>query len=76
MKTALAGAAPMQSAMNGPLQQLAQAGSQMSNTLAGYGAWVRGVGSFLDVDNQGSASGFSASGGGDASPASIIPSGR
>jgi outer membrane autotransporter protein len=64
VKTALAGTAPMQIAMNGPLQQLAQAGSQMSDTLARYGAWVRGVGNFLDVDNQGAASGFSASGGG------------
>jgi outer membrane autotransporter protein len=64
VRTALAGAAPFQVAMNGPLQQLAQASSQMSNTLARYGAWVRGVGSFLDVDNQNGASGFSASGGG------------
>jgi len=64
VKTALAGTAPMQLAMNGPLQQLAQAGGQMSDTLARHGAWVRGVGSFLDVDNQGAASGFSAQGGG------------
>lgn len=64
VKTALAGAAPMQVAMNGPLQQLSQAGSQLPNALAQYGAWVRGVGNFLDVDNQGNASGFSASGGG------------
>ncbi|HEX3974008.1 MAG TPA: autotransporter outer membrane beta-barrel domain-containing protein, partial [Stellaceae bacterium] len=64
VKTALAGTTPMQLAMNGPLQQLAQAGSQMSDTLARHGAWVRGVGNFLDVDNHGAASGFSASGGG------------
>jgi outer membrane autotransporter protein len=64
VKTAVAGAAPIQVAMNGPLQQLAQASSRMSDSLARYGGWVRGVGSFFSADNQGSASGFSASGGG------------
>jgi outer membrane autotransporter protein len=64
VKTALAGAAPIQVAMNGPLQQLAQASGQLSDALAKYGAWVRGVGSFFSADNSGTASGFSASGGG------------
>jgi outer membrane autotransporter protein len=64
VKTALAGAAPMQIAMNGKLQQLAQAGTQLPSAIAQYGGWVRGIGNFLDVDNAGTASGFSASGGG------------
>jgi outer membrane autotransporter protein len=64
VKTALAAAAPMQIAMNGSLEQVAQLGSAMPNMLAQYGGWVRGIGDFQSADSQGTVPGYSASGGG------------
>ena len=64
VKTALAARAPLQLAMNGALNQVAQLGSSMPNMLSQYGGWVRGIGNFQSASTQGAVPGYSASGGG------------
>ncbi len=64
IKTSFAAHAPMQLAMNGSLDQVAQLGDQMPNLLAQYGGWVRGIGDFESARGQGAVPGFSSSGGG------------